>query len=164
MSRSLHHRAAALLPLVLALGLAACGGAADEAQAPAASTTRPTPLDYTADVTAPLLDDDGSVLPSRPDAVPADHGAHTHSGLYATRTQARMLQSALGEQVLRVQVECCGSEAVDRAVGIAVGLQAAHDLATHTPVLVDAADLRLGAAAANRLAREGFSRVWLVTK
>jgi hypothetical protein len=49
-------------------------------------------------------------------------------------------------------------------VGIAYGVQAAEDLPDSAPVLVRAANLRLGAVAANRLADAGYGSVWLVTR
>jgi hypothetical protein len=68
----------------------------------------------------------------------------------------------LGERLIRVRVDCCSPEAVDVAVGVVVGLQAAHQLSSDAPVLIDAADLRLGAATVNRLEADGWRRVWLV--
>jgi len=111
-----------------------------------------------------LLADDGSIMPSAPTTVPADPAAHTRAGRYASSHQAAELERALGEGVIRVDVECCGPERVDEAVGIAYGVQAAADLPNSAPVLVRAADLRLGAVAANRLSDAGFSSVWLVTR
>lgn len=112
--------------------------------------------------TPALIADDGSVMPSDPRARPADAAAWTRSSRYATARQAQQLIDALGDRVLQVQVECCGIEGVDQAVGIAWGLQASG-LAEDTPVLVRGVDLRLAAAAANRLSSGGMTHVWLVT-
>jgi hypothetical protein len=111
-----------------------------------------------------LLADDGSIMPSAPDTVPADAAARTRAGRYASSHQAAELERALGDGVIRVNVECCGPERVDEAVGIAYGVQAAADLAYSAPVLVHAADLRLGAVAVNRLSDAGYSSIWLVTR
>jgi len=154
----------ALPPIVLALALAACGGADPQQEAtPSAPSAASSAQAGGSTLIAPLIADDGSPMPASPEAVPADRGAHTRSGRYATTQQAHVLESALGHRVLRVRVECCGSDGVERAVGIAYGLQAAHDLPDDTAVLVDAADLRQGAAAVNRLAESRLTRVWLVT-
>lgn len=138
--------------------LGACGGdpgdPGDAAAAPEAAAPR---------VVAPLLDDDGSFAATAARAQPADAAAWTREGRYATEAQARQLAEALGASALQVEVECCGGDAVDRAVGMVWGLQAADDLPASTPVLVRSADLRLAAAAANRLASGGLTHVWLVT-
>ena len=161
--------------LVAAVLASACGGSPDAAIEPpqavlegsarggatdaAAASARPA----STSVAPPLLADDGSPMPSVPRAVPTDSAAWTRSGRYATPLQAEQLESALGGRVLRVLVECCGLDGAERAVGNAFGLQAAQDLPLGTPVLVHAADLRMGAAVANRLADEGYGLVWLVT-
>ena len=94
---------------------------------------------------------------------PADPGARTRAGRYASAAQARQLADALGADAIEIEVGCCGAEAVEQAVGISWGLQAARDLPSQTPVLVRGNDLRLAAAAANRLADGGLTHVWLVT-
>lgn len=76
---------------------------------------------------------------------------------------ARPAPESGAADVLEVRVECCGEAAVDQAVGIAWGVQAARDLPDDTPVLVHAADARLAAAAAERLAAGGMTRVRQVT-
>ncbi len=141
--------------------LGACGGG--DGRVVGADPTQRTGLIGAATVVAPLLADDGSVMPSDPRAEPADAAAWTEASHYATVRQARMLTGALGDGVFQVEVECCGIEAVDRAVGIMWGLQASYSLPGNTPVLVRGADLRLAAAAANRLASGGMTHVWLVT-
>lgn len=148
---------------LLVTALAACGGHSDEStqasSVPAAAAVVGTPSGGL----APLLHDDGLPAAVDPRAVPADPGARTRSGLYATAAQARQLSTGLKAGALEIEVGCCGPEAVEQAVGIAWGLQAAHDLPGHTPVLVRGEDLRLAAAAANRLADGGLTHVWLVT-
>jgi hypothetical protein len=156
------HPSFLLLPAQCAMSMAAlmiasaCGGAdsTDHRRGEAAVATP---------VIAPLINDDGSVSPSDPRAVPADAAAWHRSGLYATAAQARQLVDALGDDVLQIRVECCGIDAVDQATGMAWGLQAAHSLPPDTPVLVSGLDLRLAAATANRLASGGLTHVWLVT-
>ena len=78
--------------------------------------------------------------------------------------RADQLERALGTDVLPVNVQCCGIDAAESAIGLAYALQAAHDLPNSTPILVRSADLRLGASVANRLLEGGYSNVWLVTR
>ena len=110
----------------------------------------------------PLLDDEGLPGPSDPRAIPVDRGARTRAGLYALPAQARALEQALQGRVLRIDIECCGVEVVDRAVATAHGVQAAADMAESVPVLVSGPDQRLAAVVANRLADAGHSAVWMV--
>lgn len=149
------------LAVTVATLLAACGGGDESHVNP--GTARGIDLVGSATVIAPLLADDGSVMPSDPGAEPADAAARTEARHYATVRQAQMLADAVGDKVFQVEVECCGIEAVDRAVGIMWGLQASESLPAHTAVLVRGADLRLAALAANRLASGGMTHVWLVT-
>lgn len=142
--------------------ISACGGG-DAADAEGAGSDARAEV-RTVESFSTLLADDGSIMPSAPDTVPADAAARTQAGRYASSHQAAELERALGDGVIRVNVECCGLEGVDEAVGIAYGVQAAADLPNSTPVLVHAADLRLGAVAANRLADAGYGSVWLVTR
>lgn len=152
--------AASVAALALAAGLSGCGGVVDAPQE-AALPRAETPA---AAVVAPLFDDDGAPAFGDARGRPLDAAAWTRDGRYASAAQARQLAQALGDDgLLDVEVGCCGIEAVDQAVGIAWGLQAAHDLPSRTPVLVRGADLRLAAAAANRLSNGGLSMVWLVT-
>lgn len=154
------------IPLTLVAGLlalAACsGGQSDELAAGLAAAPK-TVLSQRMTTTPPLLDDQGQPTPSMPSAVPKDSGAHTRGGHYATALQAQALEAALGERALRVNVECCGIEAADLAVMVAWGLQAAHDLDLHAPVLVRGADQRLAASVVNRMNEAGHTHVWLVT-
>lgn len=139
----------ALVALLSALSLTACGGS------DVASTAA---LEAHA---APLLDDDGRVVPASPLLVPADAAARTRSGQYASGLQAAELERALRGGVLQVVVDEGGAE---QAVGIARGLQAAQDLPDSAPVLVRGHSLRDAAAVADRLADEGMTRVFLVTR
>jgi hypothetical protein len=66
-------------------------------------------------------------------------------------------------EVLRVNVDGSGAEAVALSVQIAHGVQAAANLGPDAPVFVAGADLRSAAAVADRLAEQGMTRVWLVT-
>jgi hypothetical protein len=112
--------------------------------------------------TAPPIADDGTAMPTKPRARPAD-AAWTRNDRYATQAQARMLREALGDGVFELRVECCGIEAVVVAVGITWGMQAAG-LIDARPVLVHGSDLCLAAAAVNRLIEGGLTEVWLVTR
>jgi len=143
----------ALVALLSALSLTACGGS-DEV--PTASLEA-----HVATLAAPLLDDDGRVVPASPLLLPADPGARTRSGQYASGLQAAELERALRGGVLHVVVDEGGAE---QAVGIARGLQAAQDLPDSAPVLVRGSSLREAAAVADRLTDEGMTRVFLVTR
>lgn len=142
--------------IAVATTIAACGGADTGATTPEAEP-------QAAAIVSPLINDDGSLHIGDPRARPLDAGAWTTGGRYATGAQARMLSDALRDDLLQVDVECCSAQSVELAVGIAWGMQAARNLPNDTPVLVRGADLRLAAAAANRLASGGLSHVWLVT-
>lgn len=138
-----------------ALCVSACGGGAGDAVAAAAAVAGAVQA-------APLAADGGAVPRADAVTVPSDAGARTRSGRYATAAQAEQMERALEGAVIRVDIACCGIDAAEQAVGIAYGLQAAADLPDSTPVLVRAADLRLGAAIVNRLSDAGYTRVWLV--
>ena len=148
---------------LLLTALAACGGQGND---PAQATAAPAATAAAAEpsrVVPPLLQDNGAPASVDPRAVPTDPGARTRTGLYATAAQARQLAAALKSDALEIDVGCCSPDAVEQAVGIAWGLQAARDLPRQTPVLVRGEDLRLAAATANRLADGGLTHVWLVT-
>jgi hypothetical protein len=145
-------RPAACCAAALAIALAACGAADDEAPA---TITRATPAPT-------LLDDEGRVQALT--AAPADPGARTRAGRYASAAQAADLERALGDDVIVARVEP-GSDpagAVDLAVLLAYAHQAAHDLDADAPVLVSGPDQRLAATLADRLEAQGFRRVFLV--
>lgn len=142
------------LSLALAAALAACGGGQGS---DTASTDREPP-------TSALVDDDGQPMPSVATALPADPGVRTRQGRYASARQAADYERALGDGVLRVDVGCCGAVAVEQAVDLAHGMQAAQDLPDSAPVLVRGSDLRLAALAADRMAAAGHGTVWLVTR
>jgi hypothetical protein len=152
-------------PLIalIAACIAACGGGGDATDADDAGGTAHGALQAAPFYTT-LLSDDGSIMMTSPQTVPADAAARTRAGRYASTWQAEELERALGDRVVRVNVECCGAEAVEQAISIGYGMQAAADLPNSAPVLVRAADLRLGAVAANRLAEAGYGNVWLVTR
>lgn len=142
-----------VVALLSALSLTACGGSED---APSVALEAHASL-----LAAPLLDDDGRVVPASPLLQPADPGARTRSGHYASGLQAAELDRALRGGVLHVVVDEGGAE---QAVGIARGLQAAQDLPDSAPVLVRGSSLREAAAVADRLTDEGMTRVFLVTR
>jgi hypothetical protein len=149
-----------LLPALAAacINLTACGEAPDDRQQ--ISHTQ------TSAISAPLLDNEGRPLGSGAQSEPADAGARTRAGLYASEAQAAQLEAGLGDRAISTRVDGSAnqSDAVDLAVLVVYGAQAAHDLDSHAPVLVRGKDLRLAAAAANRLHAGGFTRVFLVTQ
>lgn len=151
-----HHSLMATVALAV---LAACGGGTGDK--PATTQTRTS-----SGVHAPLLDDEGRPQLTAPDQVPADTGARTRLGLYATEAQAQDLEASLGSKVIstRVEPDADRMQAADLAVLVAYGLQAAHDLDTQAPVLVRGSDQRLAATVVNRLHDNGFQRVFLVTR
>ncbi len=143
--------------------LAACGGAdmQPDARTEAAPATTAGALAYPV---APLLSDDGSLMPASPEAIPADPGARTRAGRYATTAQAEQLERAMAGRLVRVGVVGSGAAAVHEAAGIAYGVLAAMDGANDAPVLVQGRDLRSAAALVDRLAAEGVANTWLVTQ
>jgi hypothetical protein len=139
--------------------LTACGGG-DEAETAAHREA----LAGSEAVISPLMDNDGSVMPSDPRAVPRDPGAWTRNGRYAHERQAAQLERALGDRALSIQVRCCGIDGAQFAVLTTYGLQAAYNLPADAPVLVRSADLRQGAWVVNQLGQNGYANVWLVTQ
>jgi len=118
--------------------LAACGaGQLEDSELLAESAAVP--------VVTPLLDDVGQVMPSDPQAIPADVSARTRAGRYATSAQARVLRNALGSDLRMVEVACCAEDALKHAVA-----QAFAGRATVEAVLVSGSDMRLAAAAVER--------------
>jgi len=147
--------------LTLATLLSACGGPAPETMA---EEGRARPLAANPTVVWPLLDDDGHLNPAPPAAVPADAGARTRNGHYATAAQAVQLEQALGDRVIVVEVSPGpdAAAAVELATQMAFGHQAVHDLPADAPVLVRSADLRLAAATVHQMEAAGYTRVVLV--
>jgi hypothetical protein len=132
--------------------LAACGGGDDSSLA---SST-----DAAALTAATLLDDDGGVMPSDPRAVPEDAAAAgARARRYATTSQARDLQRALGREVQLIEVGCCGDVAVAHAIAAARAL----DARPHQAVLVSGSDAQLGAEVVEILVAAGLDRVWWVS-
>ncbi len=157
-----------LASLALATLLAACSDgsldhdlAAGQTRSAEAARARPMAV---ALPTAPLLDDEGHLYPATPQALPADTGARTRGGYYATPAQAAQLEDAMGTGAIPVNVEPGpdAAGAVELALQIVFGLQAAHDLRFDAPVLVRSSDPRLAATTVNQLEEHGFSRVFLV--
>lgn len=150
--------AARWVPAATLAFLAACGGSEPS------PTANPT-ADASVRATADLLADDGTVNASNPAATPADPGARTRAGRYASAEQARRLEERLGAGVISTDTDTATDDitAVDLAVMMVWGQQAAHGLDQHTPVLVRGRNLRLAAAAAERLSEQGHTRVFLVT-
>lgn len=147
------------LPTTLAAAvclLAACGGSGER--------TDVTSTDKEPPVSATLVDDEGQAMPALAAAVPADPAARTRAGRYATAGQARALEQALGDAVLHVQLDGSDAVALELALQLAHGEQAAKDLPRQAPVFVQGPDLRLAAVAAERMAAAGHDNVWLVTR
>ena len=143
-----------LAALVAAFALCACGGGEVDPAPDADILVR--------NAATTLLDDDGQPMPST--VRPADAGAWTGNGRYATETEALQLAQSLGDVVLQVEVECCGEAAVDTAAGLVWAMQASQNqLASRTHVLVRGRDERLAATTVNQLLQGGVSHVWLVT-
>jgi hypothetical protein len=149
-----------LVALASALALLQACGAGDEPAASGAAAGESEPARLS--VVSPLLHDDGSVMPTAPSAAPADPGARTRLGWYASRAQASQMSSALGSDVIHLQVQGTGAQALELDVAVAWGLQAAGNLSNDAPVLVSGTDLRQAAAVANRLIDAGMTRVFLV--
>lgn len=143
------------LALSSALMLAACGG--EHTSEPAQARAMPLTI-------APLIDDEGNVMPSDPAAVPAEPASRTRAGTYATAAQAEQLEHAMKSRVISIEVgrEADAALSVDLAVLITYGLQAAQNVGNDAPVLVRGADQRRAATVANRLQEHGYSRVFLV--
>jgi hypothetical protein len=148
--------------LVLALALGACGGSFDE-EVEVLLPQRSAPPRAAAAL-PPLLDDAGAPQAALASALPQRSDYQTRAGLYALRAQAEALDRALGGAVIWIDVECCTDDAVETALGVVAGLAAARDLGTTAPVFVTGADLRIAAAAADRLGVHGYTRTFLVTQ
>ena len=157
------------LPLAGAL-LVACGGSeapADRAVATvlprSAGSAPPTVMPY-AMPTSPLRSDDGSFMPTDPQAVPADPGAQTRLGRYASPAQAEQLERSMGSGVVRMTVQGADAHAVEQGAIRLYGQLAALNLSRDALVLIDGVDLRSAAAVVDRLTDAGLLNVWLVTQ
>jgi hypothetical protein len=149
-----------LWPL-LTLLLAACGGSDLPAgMAPVGRAEAPVAV---AGV-APLLADDGSVLPSAPQAVPADGGAQTRAGRYATQAQARQLEQAMPEGLLRYALVGSDADAIAATRTQVGALLKDRGLPADAPVLIEGTALRASAALVDQLAEAGIHNTWLVTR
>jgi hypothetical protein len=149
-------RALAAGALAASTLLAACGGGDPPAPGPA-----PLLFDGVSIIT-PLYADDGSVMPSMPQAEPADPGARVKNGRYALRAQAEALDAALPGRVVWVDVDCCAALSVDHAVALAAVLQLTLGLAKDAPVFVSGRDQRLAARAVDAIHDAAMTQVWLV--
>ena len=82
----------------MVMALAACGGvvdvAAPQAEAEAKLAAQATPLAEAAARSTPLVDDEGQAMPVSV-GPPADAGARTRAGRYASADQAAALEAAL---------------------------------------------------------------------
>ena len=102
-------------------------------------------------------------MPPDPRAVPGCDAAAVGARArhYATVTQARDLQRALGPEVHLIEVGCCGDVAFSTAQAIAAAL--AQDAGRQPAVFVTGTDARLGAIVVDRLVAAGLDRVWWVS-
>ena len=93
----------------------------------------------------------------------AEPASSLGAGPYCSLTSAEAEQLAQIEPygAVQVEVECCGPAAVELAIAIAFGVQAAHDLPRTSPFVVRAEDARFGIVAAERLASLGVPNVVL---
>lgn len=152
------------LPLLGAL-LVACGGAdrsadgesTDGRESVAAAAPASWPV-------APLMADDGSVMPTAPQAVPTDPGARTRAGRYASPAQAEQLERTLAPSLMRVSVRGSGAQAVEEGADQVHRLLATMNLPAGAAVLIEGADRRAAAALVDRLAAQGVDNTWLVTQ
>jgi len=152
------------VPLLGAL-LVACGGT----EGPAGETSADSRAGIAAAApvswpVAPLLADDGSVMPTAPQAMPMDPGAHTRAARYASLAQAEQLERALTHNVVRVAVHGSSADAVEEGAGQVHRQLAALNMGARTPVLIEGADLRAAAALVDRLAAQGVDNTWMVTQ
>lgn len=155
---SSHPLAWALAAGALATGalLAACGGGDPP-------TPSPPPLLFDGvSIITPLYADDGSLMPSIPQAEPADPGARVKNGRYALRAQAEALDAARPGRVVWVDIDCCAAMSVDHAVALAEVLQLTLGLAPDAPVFVGGRDQRLAARAVDAIHDAAMTQVWLV--
>jgi hypothetical protein len=146
--------------LLPAAALAACG-APPGTDAPAEPSAQAVPafVDPASDVDVAAA----LVAPRSAKASPfGDRGALTRLGLYATPDQAARTLAARPGRALRVKVEPAEPDAVELAVRVVWGEQAAADVPSSAPVFVSGPDLRLAATVVDRLQDSGFSRVFLV--
>lgn len=114
-------------------------------------------------VASPLLDDEGGFMPSLPQAVPAEPGARTRAGRYATASQARDLEAALGPRALRIDLDAGGSTAATLGMARLPSARAMAGLRDDVPVLLYGRDPQWVAAVAESLADAGLTGVWVVT-
>lgn len=152
------------LPLLGAL-LVACGGT--ELPVDDASTDGHARAATAAAVSwpvAPLLADDGSVMPTSPQAVPTDPGARTRAARYASPAQAEQLERTLASSLVRVAVRGSGAEAVEEGASQVHTLLATMNLPPSAAVLIEGVDWRAAAAVVDRLAAQGVDNTWLVTQ
>lgn len=152
----------ALAALAVALALGACGdGFYDEIEM---VLPRQTAAPSAAAALPALLDDAGAPQSPLPAAMPQSGDELTRAGLYALRAQAEALDRALGGAVIWIDVDCCADDAVETALGIVAGLAAARGLGATAPVFVTGSDLRIAAAAVDRLGVHGHTHAFLVTQ
>jgi hypothetical protein len=113
---------------------------------------------------SPLLDADGQPQPALPEAVPTNPRERTHVALYATREQAQALDAERRGAVIWVEADCCDDNAVAFALDLADGLRTGKQLGFDAPVFVTGENLQMAALIVDRLAEEGHTRVFMVTR
>lgn len=112
----------------------------------------------------PLLGADGKPQPALPEAVPSNPRERTHVALYATREQAQALDAERHGAVIWVEADCCDENAVAFALDLADGLRSGKHLGFDAPVFVTGENLQMAVLIVDRLAEEGHTRVFLVTR
>jgi hypothetical protein len=113
---------------------------------------------------SPLLDANGKPQPALPEAVPSNPRERTHVALYATREQAQALDAERRGAVIWVEADCCDENAVAFALDLADGLRTGKHLGFDAPVFVTGENLQMSALIVDRLAEEGHTRVFMVTR
>jgi hypothetical protein len=111
-----------------------------------------------------LLDANGKPQPALPEAVPSNPRERTHVALYATREQAQALDAERRGAVIWVEADCCDENAVAFALDLADGLRTGKHLGFDAPVFVTGENLQMAALIVDRLAEEGHTRVFMVTR
>jgi hypothetical protein len=112
----------------------------------------------------PLLGADGQPQPALPEAVPSNPRERTRAALYATREQAQALDAERRGAVIWVEADCCDENAVAFALDLADGLRTGKHLGFDAPVFVTGENLQMAALIVDRLAEEGHTRVFMVTR
>lgn len=140
-------------PLVVVLTaalVAACGGDLTAVEDPLAPLATPMASNASSES-----------APQR--AVRADPGARARAIRFVTHEQVEQLDDRVGGGWVPVMVErCCHEQAVELAVLLAWGVQAAAKLPADAPFFVYGDNPDLVRATAERLADGGAEKVWVI--